>query len=395
MASWDHLKLVTPMLLALSLSGISFVGSDIGGFFGNPDPELLIRWYETAVYTPFCRAHAHSDTARREPWLLEAEHTELVRRALKRRYALLPYLYTLFEHAHRSAAPIMRPLWYEFPSDTLGYTEQEGFMLGKALLAWPVVEPGLTNVSVRLPAGLWFDVSELFWAAPGTPMLSDGKATIDAPAPLGYSPLLLREGCIVPLRERPRRATAAMVGDPISLLLGVGPGSKWGGTGELYSDDGETFRHRDQMESLRTRYQLSYVAGKADEPAVDSQKDLSGHWELSASTISLAMMAGREASAATYRLQAIATADVSSSSGNQTKWAGVALQKVSLLGMRRCPAKAEALSATDDSTKPQDVKVEILCDTAEVPGSTAYTTVRVELRLQGLLAHGDWKVRLS
>ena len=122
MASWAHLKLVTPMLLAISLSGISFVGSDIGGFFGNPDPELLIRWYETAIYTPFCRAHAHSDTARREPWLLEAEHTELVRRALKRRYALLPYLYTLFEHAHRSAAPIMRPMWYEFPSDTLGYT---------------------------------------------------------------------------------------------------------------------------------------------------------------------------------------------------------------------------------------------------------------------------------
>ena len=151
MATWDHLKLVTPMLLALSLSGISFVGSDIGGFFGNPSVELLIRWYvfdavsfciympaidrslsgcryETAVYQPFCRAHAHSDTARREPWLLETGDADLVRQALKRRYALLPYLYTLFADNHRTAAPILRPLWYEFPGDALGYTEQEGFM---------------------------------------------------------------------------------------------------------------------------------------------------------------------------------------------------------------------------------------------------------------------------
>jgi alpha 1,3-glucosidase len=391
MASWDHLKLVTPMLLALSLSGMSFVGSDIGGFFGNPDPELLIRWYETAVYTPFCRAHAHSDTARREPWLLEPEHTELVRRALKRRYALLPYLYTLFEHAHRSAAPIMRPIWYEFPSDTLGYTEQEGFMLGKALLAWPVLEPGLTGVSVRLPEGLWFDVSELFWAAPGTPMLSDGKTTIYVPAPLGYSPLLLRAGCIVPLRERPRRATAAMVGDPVSLLLGVGSGSKWGATGELYSDDGETFRHRDQTESLRTRYQLRHILGQADASASDLESPV-GQWELSASTLSFAMMTGREASAATYRLQAAAA--VSSNKGNQTQWSGAALRKVTVLGMRGCPTKAEVLSVTDDSTKPEDVKLEVLCDAAEVVASHA-ATVQVELRLQGLLAHGDWKVRLT
>ena len=387
MASWAHLKLVTPMLLAISLSGISFVGSDIGGFFGNPDPELLIRWYETAIYTPFCRAHAHSDTARREPWLLEAEHTELVRRALKRRYALLPYLYTLFEHAHRSAAPIMRPIWYEFPSDTLGYTEQEGFMLGRGLLVWPVLQPGSTSVAVRLPEGLWFDVSELFWAAPGSPMLSDGKTTIDVPAPLGHSPLLLRVGCVVPLRERPRRATAAMVGDPISLLLGVGSVSKWGATGELYSDDGETFRHRDQAESLRTRYQLRHISGEGD----------SSEWELSASTTSLAMLAGREARAATYRLQAAAAVGATSDHGdNQTlQWVGVALRKVTVLGMRECPTKAEVLSVADESTQLEAVRLEVICDTTELAGGAASATVRVELRLHGLLAHGDWKVRLS
>lgn len=46
-----------------------FVGADVGGFFGNPDTELLVRWYQLGAYYPFFRAHAHHDTKRREPWL--------------------------------------------------------------------------------------------------------------------------------------------------------------------------------------------------------------------------------------------------------------------------------------------------------------------------------------
>ena len=127
--------------------------------------------------------------------------------------------------------------------------------------------PGATAVAVRLPAGLWFDVSELFWALPGNPLQSDGVASFDVPAPLGHSPLMLRAGVVVPLRERPRRATRAMVGDPVSLLIGVGNASKWGGSGELYSDDGESFRHRDNTEFLRTRYQLHHSPGGKAGPA--------------------------------------------------------------------------------------------------------------------------------
>jgi alpha 1,3-glucosidase len=380
MATWEHLKLVTPMLLALSLSGISFVGSDIGGFFGNPSAELLIRWYETAVYQPFCRAHAHSDTARREPWLMEASETELVRRALKRRYALLPYLYTLFAENHRTAAPILRPVWYEFPADVRGYTEQEGFMLGRALLVWPVSEPGATSAAVRLPEGLWFDVSELFWAAPGTPLVSDGTAPIHVPAALGTSPLLLRSGAIVAMRERPRRATAAMRSDPVSLLIGLGSGSFWRASGELYSDDGESFRHHDAAESLRTRYQLQRSVGSEDE-----------HWVLSASTMSLAMMAGRDASAATHRLQA--SLQLKGEAPLPTvAWAGVVLAKVTVLGMEACPSHAEVMSVADGSVEVGAVTAEVVCEKGE--GDSGAPRM-VEVRLKGLVAHGDWKVRIA
>ena len=53
------------MLLSLSLSGIPFVGADVGGFFGNPTTALLVRWYQAAVFRPVFRAHAEFKTKRR------------------------------------------------------------------------------------------------------------------------------------------------------------------------------------------------------------------------------------------------------------------------------------------------------------------------------------------
>jgi alpha-glucosidase (family GH31 glycosyl hydrolase) len=116
-ASWAHLAASTPMLLSLSLAGIPFVGADVGGFFGNPTPALLVRWYQVAVFHPFFRAHAEFKTKRREPYLFGDEVTRQVRTALGHRYSLLPYLYTLFAQHAADGSLVMRPLWYEFPTD--------------------------------------------------------------------------------------------------------------------------------------------------------------------------------------------------------------------------------------------------------------------------------------
>lgn len=82
--------------------------ADVGGFFKNPSTELLVRWYQTGAYQPFFRAHAHLDTTRREPWLFGPENTALIREAIRQRYALLPYWYQLFYHAHKTGMPVMR-----------------------------------------------------------------------------------------------------------------------------------------------------------------------------------------------------------------------------------------------------------------------------------------------
>ncbi len=64
-SSWSHLAIAAPMLLSLNVGGLSFVGADVGGFFGNPDAELMTRWVQAGAYQPFFRGHAHHDSQRR------------------------------------------------------------------------------------------------------------------------------------------------------------------------------------------------------------------------------------------------------------------------------------------------------------------------------------------
>ena len=81
-ANWDHLEISVPMLLSLSIAGLPFVGADIGGFFNNPDGELMARWYELGAYYPFFRNHAHQDTERRELWQFDDQYAQRMKNAI-------------------------------------------------------------------------------------------------------------------------------------------------------------------------------------------------------------------------------------------------------------------------------------------------------------------------
>lgn len=80
----------------------------MGGFFGNVEPELLVRWYQAAAFQPFFRAHAHLDTKRREPWLFKKKYMLLMREAIRIRYSLLPFWYTQFRHSALTGMPVVR-----------------------------------------------------------------------------------------------------------------------------------------------------------------------------------------------------------------------------------------------------------------------------------------------
>lgn len=125
--------------------------ADVGGFFGNPEPELLVRWYQLGAFQPFFRAHAHIDTQRREPWLFGDEISALIRTAIQQRYRNLPYIYTLNFEASQTGMPIMRPLFYEFPVNegTFGIGDQ--YMFGPAFMVKAVAEAGQLYVQMYIP----------------------------------------------------------------------------------------------------------------------------------------------------------------------------------------------------------------------------------------------------
>lgn len=82
--------------------------ADVGGFFGNPEPEMLVRWYQVGAFAPFFRAHAHIDTKRREPYLLEEPYQGMVKAVLRLRYTLLSVWYTAFRESSVRGTPVLK-----------------------------------------------------------------------------------------------------------------------------------------------------------------------------------------------------------------------------------------------------------------------------------------------
>ncbi|KAK4741685.1 hypothetical protein SAY87_025273 [Trapa incisa] len=234
-ADWDHLRVSIPMLLTLGLTGMTFSGADVGGFFGNPEAELLVRWYQLGAYYPFFRGHAHHDTKRREPWLFGERNTELMREAIHVRYMLLPYFYTLFREANTSGTPILRPLWMEFPSDEETFSKDEAFMVGNSLLVQGIFTERAKHVSVYLPGEQsWYDVR--------TGATYTGGSTHKLDALEESIPAFQRAGTIIPRRDRFRRSSTQMTNDPFTLVIALN--SSKAAEGELYIDDGKSFNFK-------------------------------------------------------------------------------------------------------------------------------------------------------
>ena len=123
-AGWEHLALSIPMLANLSVSGVPFVGADVGGFAEMPSAELYARWLQAAALTPFFRSHSVGWVGNKEPWAFGDEWTKINRATVEMRYQFLPYLYTLFREHERTGQPVMRPLWYEFPERQIDVFDQ-------------------------------------------------------------------------------------------------------------------------------------------------------------------------------------------------------------------------------------------------------------------------------
>ncbi len=229
-SGWDNLRQTLRSVLGLGLSGFAFAGPDVGGFSGQaPDAELFIRWFQLASFLPFFRTHNTSYMPPHEPWEFGAEAEELLSKALRLRYRLLPYWYTLAWQASRTGAPLARPLCWEDPGSRELRAEDGAFLLGDALLVAPVLEPGAARRTISLPPGEWRELE-----GDGT---FTGPARVQLEAPLGRIPVLVRAGSLLPMEQD--RGLELVVFRPAGKE-GGGPEAA-GGAGLLYSDAGDGY----------------------------------------------------------------------------------------------------------------------------------------------------------
>eukprot|EP00531_Pseudo-nitzschia_arenysensis_P000619 CAMPEP_0116152546 /NCGR_PEP_ID=MMETSP0329-20121206/20731_1 /TAXON_ID=697910 /ORGANISM="Pseudo-nitzschia arenysensis, Strain B593" /LENGTH=1061 /DNA_ID=CAMNT_0003649319 /DNA_START=135 /DNA_END=3317 /DNA_ORIENTATION=- len=252
-AEWSHLQIASPMLLSLNVGALSFVGADVGGFFGDTDAELMTRWMQAGAFQPFFRGHAHHDAKRREPWMFGEGTMIRLRKAAMARYALLPFWYTVFHEASTTGMPVMRTMWMNYPEIESLYPVDDQFLIGSDLLVKPVTAPGVTESIVRFPAdNSWYDAEDLVVVSRQGKQGTVHEVTV--PSDIDTIPVFQRGGSIIPRKLRLRRSSHTMTRDPYTLYVALD--SDGNASGLLYMDDENTFDYQTNKEFASAEFSI-------------------------------------------------------------------------------------------------------------------------------------------
>lgn len=266
-SDWEHLQIANIQCQRLAVSGFSFCGTDIGGFAGEVEPELFVRWLQLAVFHPLMRVHSMGQHASgdgptadaeaeivvtdeaqltdpalhrsdQEPWSFGEKWTPLAKKAIELRYALLPCLYTAMWRAATDGSPALRHLVFADPTDPRLAEIERDFLFGEHLLVSPVVQPKVQRQMVYLPKGNWY----YFWS--GQVCSAETYVTVQAE----QIPFFVREGAVLPTYPV-RQWTGEKPVDELTLYVYFKNGLE---TSHLYEDLGEGYRHEDGHFSLKT-----------------------------------------------------------------------------------------------------------------------------------------------
>jgi len=213
-----------------------FWSHDIGGHMHpeGSDPELYTRWVQWGAFSPVLRTHCTKDpTIERRIWAYPADNFDAMRKAMKLRFSLFPYNYTIARAAYDSAVSMLRPMYYDYPTDERAYTFKNQYMFGPDFLVSPITAP-MQKDSVNgdalyamqktwLPKGEWFE-----WNS-GT--LINGNQVVERPFMLDEIPVYVRSGAIIPMQPEMSRIGEKNI-DP--LILNIFPGKS--GKTKVYDD---------------------------------------------------------------------------------------------------------------------------------------------------------------
>ncbi|MBR1391464.1 MAG: glycoside hydrolase family 31 protein [Lachnospiraceae bacterium] len=240
---WDHLRMAIPQMCNMGLSGLAFVGTDVGGFGADATPELLSRWVQLGCFSPLFRNHSSKGSTRQEPWVFGEETLRINQKYIRLRYRLLPYLYDLFYETGNNGLPIIRPLVLHYEKDEECKNLNTEFLFGAQMLIAPVVEQGMNKKLVYLPEGTWYDYDTMEKHTGGQYLIKS--------APIDICPVFVKAGSIIP-NYPPMHYVGEIEVD--NLTLDVYPGE---GHYIHYQDNGEDFAY---LEGGYNAYECSLSA---------------------------------------------------------------------------------------------------------------------------------------
>lgn len=229
---WEHLLLSIKMMPSINMCGFLYSGADTGGFGGDVNSELLIRWTQFSLFTPLFRNHSAMGTRRQEPFAFEDAATGILRNMIKLRYALLPHLYSEYMKAARKGALYFMPLSFDYRDEASRRTEDQ-LLLGDSLMLCPIYAENARGRYAWLPEDM------LLWKAEeydGRKYQIIGKGHSYINVSIGEVPIFLRKNRMLVL-GKPAENVERMKNDEFSVIAFVDSKAEY----VLYEDDGETY----------------------------------------------------------------------------------------------------------------------------------------------------------
>ena len=225
--SWGGLEPQIRIMLNSGLSGLGYMGHDVGGFAVDPEnaylPELYVRWLQLGLFSPMLRTHAQQHA---EPYKYPM-YASIIEDLIKQRYRWLPYNYTLAYENATKGWPLVRPLNFTDPTATFDSISDE-YLWGSEVLVAPVLTENTTSRSVTFPAGKW-----VAWDDPVK--VYDGYTTAIVDAPLSRLPLFVKAGAIIPTADYKMENTGDY--NPGRLTINYFPVTGVSSSYTLYDDD--------------------------------------------------------------------------------------------------------------------------------------------------------------
>ncbi|WP_418674093.1 TIM-barrel domain-containing protein, partial [Akkermansia sp.] len=233
-SNWEHLKLANFQCQRLAASGISFAGSDAGGFLGHPTPELFCRWMQMAAFHGLFRNHSSGEFGGQEPWMFGLEAAGYVKAAIEGRYRLLPYIYTQFRRYAETGMPVLRSLALQCFENMDTYWRGAEFFFGDHLYVIPIHEPQEGGRFLYIPEGIWYSYHD-------DSLMKETGRDVWVKCPLDFLPVYVRGGAVVP-RWPVQQYVGEIPRPPLSLDVW------WAPSGEvesrLYEDAGDGYGYR-------------------------------------------------------------------------------------------------------------------------------------------------------